>query len=80
MGVRERTGPASVAHPSPDLSRKSSPNGAVNKFAGIDVAAQDGQHQLKADKAGIIGRPVLHGTLRPPSLSLAKNQNRQVSS
>jgi hypothetical protein len=33
-------------------------NVAVNKVAGIDVAAQDGQHQLKADKAGIIGRPV----------------------
>jgi len=56
----------------PGLSRKSSPNVVVNKFAGIDVGAQHGQHQLKTRKARIIGRPALHGTPHPPAIVIGK--------
>jgi hypothetical protein len=64
MGVRERLARPALPIRRPDLSRKSSPNVVVNKFAGIDVAAQDGWDQLKAHDAGIIGWPVLHGAPR----------------
>jgi hypothetical protein len=47
----------------PNLSRRSSPNVVVNKFAGIDVAAQHGQHhwQTESKQGRGLRRP------RPPS-------------
>jgi hypothetical protein len=62
------------------MSRKSSLHVVVNKFAGIDAAAQDGQHQLKADETGIIGRPVLNGTPRPPVLAIGEKPEPPGSS
>ena len=52
----------------PGLTRKPSRTVVVDEIAGVDVAAQDGPHQLKAHKAGIVGRPVPHGAPRVPVL------------